>query len=102
MIQRPTGVTAFEFVVLAALRSAQLMRGCTPRVDGAHKTTVTAQLEIAAGRVVRLVEVQVVPELVPSVSTSELRPTAEALSLNTTPAMEDSGVADLWRTPSLS
>jgi hypothetical protein len=44
---------AFEFVVLATLRAAQLMRGCRPRVDGAHKPVVTAQFEIAAGKVVQ-------------------------------------------------
>jgi DNA-directed RNA polymerase subunit K/omega len=72
MIQRPLGVSAFEFVVLAALRSAQLVRGCTPRVDGGHKITTTALLEVAAGKVARVIEVvelPVVPELVPSVST---------------------------------
>ncbi|MBI3492447.1 MAG: DNA-directed RNA polymerase subunit omega [Acidobacteria bacterium] len=53
MIHRPPGVSAFEFVVLAGLRTAQLMRGCTPRIAGAHKVIVTAQIEIAAGKVVR-------------------------------------------------
>ena len=51
MIRRPAGVGAFEFAVLSTLRAAQLMRGCVPRVDGAHKATVTAQLEVAAGKV---------------------------------------------------
>ena len=51
MIQRPPGVGAFQFVVLAMLRSAQLMRGCRPRVDGIHKATVTAQMEISEGKV---------------------------------------------------
>lgn len=54
MIQRPPGVGAFQFVVLATLRSAQLMRGCRPRVDGVHKATVTAQLEVSEGRVTQL------------------------------------------------
>ena len=54
MIQRPPGVGAFQFVVLASLRAAQLTRGCTPRVDGAHKATVTAQVEVAEGKVMQM------------------------------------------------
>jgi DNA-directed RNA polymerase subunit K/omega len=53
MVQRPPELTAFEFAVLAGLRAGQLARGCTPRVMCAHKITVTAQLEVAAGKVVR-------------------------------------------------
>ena len=49
MIQRPPGVGAFQFVVLATLRVAQLRRGCRPKVDGLHKATVIAQLEVSAG-----------------------------------------------------
>ena len=49
MIQRPPGVGAFQFVILATLRAAQLMRGCTPRVDGTHKATIIAQWEVAEG-----------------------------------------------------
>jgi hypothetical protein len=30
------------------------MRGCTPRVEAAHKVITTAQLEVAAGHVVRV------------------------------------------------
>ena len=48
MVQRPIEQNAFEFVVLASLRAAQLTQGCTPRVAGGHKHTVTAQLEVAA------------------------------------------------------
>jgi hypothetical protein len=54
MINRPQNVGAFQFVVLATLRAAQLMRGCTPRVDGVHKATVTAQLEVSEGKVLQL------------------------------------------------
>jgi DNA-directed RNA polymerase subunit K/omega len=53
VVQRPIELAAFEFAVLAGLRAGQLARGCTPRVTGAHKITVTAQLEVAAGKVVR-------------------------------------------------
>ena len=53
MIHRPTEFSAFEFVVLSGLRAAQLMRGCTPRVEGVHKTIVTAQMEVATYKVVQ-------------------------------------------------
>lgn len=42
----------FEFVRLASLRAAQLMRGCTARVPERHKRTTTALREIAAGKVI--------------------------------------------------
>ena len=51
MIQRPTHIGAFQFVVVASLRAAQLTRGCLPKVDGLHKVIVTAQLEVSEGRI---------------------------------------------------
>ena len=51
MVRRPDGMNAFEFVVLSALRAAQLQRGCTPRVAQSRKIPVTAQHEIAGGKV---------------------------------------------------
>jgi DNA-directed RNA polymerase subunit K/omega len=51
MIQCPPELGKFQFVVLAKLRAAQLLRGCRPRVEGVHKATVIAQLEVAAGKV---------------------------------------------------
>ena len=54
MIQRPHGMGGFEFVVLATLRATQLIRGCLPRIDGGHKSTITAQMEVSAGKVTRL------------------------------------------------
>ena len=51
--RRPAGVGAFQFVILASLRSVQLTRGCTPRVNGVHKNTVIAQLEVSQGKVVQ-------------------------------------------------
>ena len=42
-------VGKFEFVRLATLRTAQLMRGCAPRVPPGGKPTTTAQREIAGG-----------------------------------------------------
>jgi DNA-directed RNA polymerase subunit K/omega len=44
-------MNAFEFVVLSALRAAQLQRGCRPRVEQSPKLAVTAQHEVAERRV---------------------------------------------------
>ena len=52
MVQRPIEFNPFEFAVLAGLRAGQLSRGCTPRVTASEKVTVTAQLEVAAGKIV--------------------------------------------------
>ena len=41
----------FEFVKLAALRAAQLMRGCQPRVTASCKFTKTALREVVDGQV---------------------------------------------------
>lgn len=41
----------FELVRLTSLRTAQLMRGCTPRVAAGLKMTTTARREVAGGRV---------------------------------------------------
>jgi DNA-directed RNA polymerase subunit K/omega len=54
VVQRPAGTNAFEFVVVSGLRAAQLMRGCIPRVERAHKVITTAQIEVATGKVSRL------------------------------------------------
>ena len=59
MVQRPVGISAFEFAVLAGLRAEQLTRGCTPRVKHADKVAVTAQMEIAEHKVERAPEVAV-------------------------------------------
>jgi DNA-directed RNA polymerase subunit K/omega len=53
MVQRPAGTNVFEFVIVSKLRAAQLMRGCTPRVEASHKAVVTAQREVAQGLVLR-------------------------------------------------
>jgi hypothetical protein len=45
------GSNAFESVMVAVLRSAQLRRGCTPRVPKSHRWILTAQLEVAQGKV---------------------------------------------------
>ena len=54
MVNRPQDANAFEFVAVAALRTHQLRRGCVPRVSPGHKMTTTAQLEVIAGKVLRL------------------------------------------------
>jgi len=61
VVHRPTQFSAFEFVVLSGLRAAQLMRGCTPRIDGGHKTIVTAQLEVASGKVLQAARATTLP-----------------------------------------
>ena len=52
-MQPPLGMSQFEFVVLSSLRAAQLTRGCIPRLDGLHKITVMAQMEVAERKVIR-------------------------------------------------
>jgi DNA-directed RNA polymerase subunit K/omega len=55
MVNRSPASNAFEFVVVAALRSQQLQRGCIPRVViGSHKKITIAQMEVVAGLVTRL------------------------------------------------
>jgi DNA-directed RNA polymerase subunit K/omega len=55
MVTRSPASNAFEFVVVAALRSQQLQRGCIPRVIiGSHKKITIAQMEVVAGLVTRL------------------------------------------------
>jgi len=48
---------SFEFVAVASLRAAQLRRGCTPRVTEMHTTAMTAQLEVAEGKVTPIARV---------------------------------------------
>lgn len=55
-IRRPADISTFEFVILSGLRAVQLSRGCIPRIDAGHKPIVTAQLEVAQGKVVRLTQ----------------------------------------------
>jgi hypothetical protein len=66
VIQRPAGMGAFTFVVLSTLRSTQLIRGCRPRVEGVHKRTVIAQIEVAEGKVLQLFTAPPVAAVVPS------------------------------------
>lgn len=59
MVHRPAEISSFEFVVLSGLRTAQLTRGCTPRVEGNHKRVTIAQLEVASGKVIRAAPIAV-------------------------------------------
>jgi len=54
MVTRPTHFNAYEFAVVAALRAHQLMSGCVPCLDGEHKATTMAQMEVASGKIGRL------------------------------------------------
>jgi len=65
MVKPPDGCNLFEFVVLSSLRAAQLTRGCTPRVGGTHKSIVTAQLEVAAHKVWRMLPSDSAPPVLP-------------------------------------
>ena len=44
---------AFEFVTVASARAHQLLRGCTPKVDGSPKPARRALQEVAQGAVAR-------------------------------------------------
>ncbi len=43
---------AFEFVTVASARARQLLRGCTPKVDGSPKLARRALQEVGQGLVV--------------------------------------------------
>ena len=47
----PSQIGRFEFVKLASLRAAQLMRGCRPLVPECGKRTTTARHEVAGGKI---------------------------------------------------
>jgi DNA-directed RNA polymerase subunit K/omega len=53
MVTRPIQMEAFEYVVVAVQRAQQLMRGCIPHLDGVHKATTMAQMEVSAGKIAR-------------------------------------------------
>lgn len=52
--RRPFDSNAYEFVMIASQRAHQLMAGCIPLMTGEHKATTMAQMEVAAGKIVRL------------------------------------------------
>ena len=51
MISVPAHMSRFQFVRLSTLRVAQLIQGCTPRVEPGLKLTTTAQREVQAGKI---------------------------------------------------
>ena len=53
MVRRPPHMNAYEFVVMSTLRAQQLMAGCIPRLEGHHKATTMAQMEVSEGCVTR-------------------------------------------------
>ena len=57
MAQTPKTATpprnAFEFVTVASARAHQLLRGCTPRVEGSPKPARRALQEVSKGFVAR-------------------------------------------------
>jgi DNA-directed RNA polymerase subunit K/omega len=44
---------AFEFVTVASARARQLLKGCTPKIDGSPKPARRALQEVAQGVVTR-------------------------------------------------
>jgi DNA-directed RNA polymerase subunit K/omega len=65
MVNRPQEMNSFEFIAIATLRTAQLIRGCVPRVPSGHKFTTTAQLEIIAGQILKLPQPPPLPPQAP-------------------------------------
>jgi DNA-directed RNA polymerase subunit K/omega len=50
-IDRSKLPNAFEFVTVVSARARQLLRGCTPKVEGGTKTARIAEREVIAGEV---------------------------------------------------
>jgi len=57
----PLELGKYEFVRLAALRAAQLIKGCTARVPMGGKHTTTARFEVSAGKVIALPREPIAP-----------------------------------------
>lgn len=51
MLAHPADLNSFEFIRIAALRTAQLIQGCVPLVPKSVKPATTAMREVAAGKV---------------------------------------------------
>jgi len=58
MTETPSSSTrpknAFEFVTVASARARQLLKGCTPKVDGSPKPARRALQEVAQGAISRV------------------------------------------------
>ena len=62
MVTRPPSLGQYEFAVVSALRAKQLLAGCTPRLPGDHTPITMAQMEAAAGAVMRTVTPVATPD----------------------------------------
>jgi len=58
MVNRPADVNRYEFIKVCALRAQQLLAGCLPRVEGDHRATTMAQMEVVAGLVTRATDTE--------------------------------------------
>ena len=58
MSEKSENKSKFELVVLAGERARQLLRGCTPRTEGAIKPARLAALEVTRGHVRKVAEGQ--------------------------------------------
>lgn len=61
MVTRPPSFNPYEFVVVASLRAHQLMDGCIPQLEGEHNATTMAQMEVASGKIARVVKADPAP-----------------------------------------
>src|SRR5438105_4627087 len=75
MIHRSASENSFEFVRVASLRAAQLMRGCVAHLEASKKAVVTAQREVALGLV------RALPRVPPTVPPVVVEPVAEPVTL---------------------
>ena len=48
----------FEYVVLSGARAKQLLKGCTPKVEGQQKPARTAMKEVKQGKIEKIPTVQ--------------------------------------------
>jgi DNA-directed RNA polymerase subunit K/omega len=54
VVDRSKLPNAFQFIAVASARARQLLRGCTPRVQGSIKTARIAEREVLSGSVVAI------------------------------------------------
>lgn len=59
-ISRPKN--AFEVVTVASARAHQLLRGCTPKIEGSPKPARRALQEVATGTIVRSLDAGTHPD----------------------------------------
>ncbi len=55
----PAIMGRYEFVVVSSLRAHQLMAGCIARIDGNHKLTRIACMEVAEGKVAGMTAIEI-------------------------------------------